>query len=254
MNVCVVQVLASFALLVNARRQPVLLVLQPLCALLTARFSTPCSSARRLFPPSHPARSGCSFLAAGVLGHIGASRCKPLLVAAHVMGSAGLSVVFMIFLLASTFFKQVGTASLAPAPPLRSPCGPPPHTPLSLSGGCGPLLHRDQLPARPLPTLHLGRVDLAVPRSHQAALAAQRAPVASLPKLRPPLEAFSPSPPKASRLAACVAAEEARDSGLETSNPRPHHLFAVARFEKTSRRWRAASPAPSTPWQRGCAR
>ena len=76
MNVCVVQVLLSFAMLANARRSPALAVLQPF------------------------------FLAAGVLGYMGARRCNALLVAAHFLGSAGLSLVFMIFILAEAFLQQ----------------------------------------------------------------------------------------------------------------------------------------------------
>ena len=76
MNVCVVQVLLSFAMLANARRSPALAVLQPF------------------------------FLAAGVLGYLGARRCNALMVAAHFLGSAGLSLVFMIFILAEAFLQQ----------------------------------------------------------------------------------------------------------------------------------------------------
>ena len=76
MNVCIVQVLLSFVLLTNFRRSPVLLVLQPF------------------------------FIAAGVLGYLGAKHCKALYVAAHFVGSAGLALVFLIFILAETFLKH----------------------------------------------------------------------------------------------------------------------------------------------------
>lgn len=76
MNICMVQVAVSFVLLTNWRRSPVLLILQPF------------------------------FMGAGVLGWYGAKHCKSVYVAAHFMGSAGLALVFMVFILAETFLKH----------------------------------------------------------------------------------------------------------------------------------------------------
>ena len=87
MNICMVQVALSFVLLTNWRRSPVLLILHPF------------------------------FIAAGVLGWYGAKHCKSVYVAAHFMGSAGLALVFLFFILAETFLKhtqgqQTATADL----------------------------------------------------------------------------------------------------------------------------------------------
>lgn len=76
MNICMVQVFLSFALVTNYRRSPVLLVLQPF------------------------------FICAGALGYYGAKNCKSLFVAAHVLGSAGLAIVFLFFILAETLLKH----------------------------------------------------------------------------------------------------------------------------------------------------
>ena len=46
------------------------------------------------------------FISAGALGYYGAKNCKSLFVAAHVLGSAGLAVVFFIFILAETLLKH----------------------------------------------------------------------------------------------------------------------------------------------------
>ena len=70
MTMCTVQIVVSLALLANARRNLVLLVLNPF------------------------------FVAAGALGYVGAKRCQPLLVMAHFLGSAGLSLLFGLFVLA----------------------------------------------------------------------------------------------------------------------------------------------------------
>ena len=70
MTMCTVQIVVSLALLANARRNLVLLVLNPF------------------------------FVAAGALGYVGAKRCQPLLVMAHFLGSAGLSLLFGFFVLA----------------------------------------------------------------------------------------------------------------------------------------------------------
>lgn len=79
MNVCAVQVLLSIALLVIfLRRSPVLLVLHPF------------------------------FIAAGILGYIGASRGNSFMVAAHVMGGGGLALVFMVYIIAESFLKRSG--------------------------------------------------------------------------------------------------------------------------------------------------
>lgn len=75
MNACAVQILLSFTLLVNWRRSPVLLILQPF------------------------------FIGSAVLGYFGASQCKALFVAAHFIGSAGLALVFLFFILAETLLK-----------------------------------------------------------------------------------------------------------------------------------------------------
>ena len=70
MNVCLTQIVLSFVVsLVNFKRSKVLLILQPF------------------------------FVGAGLLGYFGARDCKSLFVAAHIMGSAGLALVFLIFLL-----------------------------------------------------------------------------------------------------------------------------------------------------------
>lgn len=76
MNVCMVQGFLSLALVTNYRRSPVLLIMQPF------------------------------FISAAVLGYQGAKHCKALYVAAHVMGSAGLAVVFLCFILAETLLKH----------------------------------------------------------------------------------------------------------------------------------------------------
>ena len=49
------------------------------------------------------------FIAAGVLGYLGAKRCQPLLVMGHFLGSSGLSVLFGFFILAEAFLKRSGT-------------------------------------------------------------------------------------------------------------------------------------------------
>ena len=46
------------------------------------------------------------FLSAGVLGYLGAKKSHPLYVAAHFMGSAGLALVFLFFILAETLLKH----------------------------------------------------------------------------------------------------------------------------------------------------
>ena len=76
MNGCLVQIALSLVLLTNWRRSPTLLVLQPF------------------------------FLAAGFLGWYGAKHCKSNYVAAHFIGSAGLALVFLLFILAETFLKH----------------------------------------------------------------------------------------------------------------------------------------------------
>ena len=76
MNGCLVQIALSLVLLTNWRRSPTLLVLQPF------------------------------FLAAGLLGWYGAKHCKSNYVAAHFIGSAGLALVFLLFILAETFLKH----------------------------------------------------------------------------------------------------------------------------------------------------
>jgi hypothetical protein len=76
MNVCMVQGFLSLALVTNYRRSPVLLVMQPF------------------------------FLSAAVLGYQGAKHCKALYVAAHFMGSAGLALIFLFFILAETLLKH----------------------------------------------------------------------------------------------------------------------------------------------------
>ena len=48
------------------------------------------------------------FIAAGVLGYLGAKRCQPVLVMAHFTGSAGLSLLFGFFILAESFLKRSG--------------------------------------------------------------------------------------------------------------------------------------------------
>ena len=79
MNVCLTQIVLSFVVsLVNFKRSKVLLILQPF------------------------------FVGAGLLGYFGARDCKSLFVAAHIMGSAGLALVFLIFLLAETLLKHTG--------------------------------------------------------------------------------------------------------------------------------------------------
>ena len=77
MTMCTVQIVVSLALLANARRNLVLLVLNPF------------------------------FVAAGALGYIGAKRCQPLLVMAHFLGSAGLSLLFGLFVLAEVRARSV---------------------------------------------------------------------------------------------------------------------------------------------------
>ena len=76
MNTCIAQIVLSFVLVTNYRRSPVLLILQPF------------------------------FIGAGVLGYLGARDCKALFVAAHFIGSAGLALVFLLFILAETFLKH----------------------------------------------------------------------------------------------------------------------------------------------------
>ena len=76
MNVCMVQGFLSLALVTNYRRSPVLLIMQPF------------------------------FISAAILGYQGAKHCKELYVAAHFMGSAGLALVFLFFILAETFLKH----------------------------------------------------------------------------------------------------------------------------------------------------
>ena len=76
MNICIVQGILSLTLLVQLRRAPVLLVLEPF------------------------------FLAAAILGYNGAKRCNAIMVAAHFLGSAGLSLVFMTFILAQAFLQR----------------------------------------------------------------------------------------------------------------------------------------------------
>ena len=66
----------SLALVTNYRRSPVLLIMQPF------------------------------FISAAILGYQGAKHCKELYVAAHFMGSAGLALVFLFFILAETFLKH----------------------------------------------------------------------------------------------------------------------------------------------------
>lgn len=81
MAVCVVQVSISIVLgLLQAarRRGAILLILNPF------------------------------FIAAGVLGYLGAKRCQPVLVMAHFTGSAGLSLLFGFFILAESFLKRSG--------------------------------------------------------------------------------------------------------------------------------------------------
>jgi len=79
MNVCILQVLLSTALVVNMRRAPVLVVLYPF------------------------------FIAAGILGYLGAKKSSAMMLMAHFLGSAGLSIVFMIFVLATAFLQRSGT-------------------------------------------------------------------------------------------------------------------------------------------------
>ena len=86
MTMCTVQIVVSLALLANARRNLVLLVLNPF------------------------------FVAAGALGYVGAKRCQPLLVMAHFLGSAGLSLLFGLFVLA-----EVRARSLIPLTTHRPP-------------------------------------------------------------------------------------------------------------------------------------
>ena len=76
MNVCMAQVVMSFVLVTNYRRSPVLLILQPF------------------------------FIGAAVLGYLGARDCKALFVAAHILGSAGLALVFFFFIIAETLLKH----------------------------------------------------------------------------------------------------------------------------------------------------
>jgi hypothetical protein len=49
------------------------------------------------------------FAGAGILGYLGARDCTAWMVAAHFMGSAGLSCVLMLFILAQSFLKRDGT-------------------------------------------------------------------------------------------------------------------------------------------------
>ena len=124
MNICVIQVLISFVMLVNMRRSPILLVLQPF------------------------------FVGAGVLGYMGAKHCKDVFVAAHFMGSGGLALVFMFFIVAEAFLKQDKTdlfffiinfpvrrtarpcLAPTPAPPFRAPSPAP--RPIRSTCSCSP--------------------------------------------------------------------------------------------------------------------
>ena len=50
------------------------------------------------------------FLSAGVLGYLGADNCRPAYIAAHFMGSGGLSLVFFLYILGESFLKRSGSA------------------------------------------------------------------------------------------------------------------------------------------------
>ena len=49
------------------------------------------------------------FLSAGVLGYLGADNCRPAYIAAHFMGSGGLSLVFFLYILGESFLKRSGS-------------------------------------------------------------------------------------------------------------------------------------------------
>lgn len=85
MNLCLAQIVLSFALVTNYRRSPVLLVLQPF------------------------------FIGAAALGYFGARDCKAVYVAAHFIGSAGLALVFLIFILGETLLKHAQSQDHASA-------------------------------------------------------------------------------------------------------------------------------------------
>ena len=76
MNLCIAQCFLSLALVTNYRRAPVLIVLQPF------------------------------FIGAAILGYYGARKSSPLYIAAHFIGSAGLALTFLIFILGETLLKH----------------------------------------------------------------------------------------------------------------------------------------------------
>ena len=128
MTMCTVQIVVSLALLANARRNLVLLVLNPF------------------------------FVAAGALGYVGAKRCQPLLVMAHFLGSAGLSLLFGLFVLAEVRARSVSYRLPPTAHPL--PTASLPGLPQALRHG--PALLRLQHADGPAAPLLLGLLRLTL--------------------------------------------------------------------------------------------